>query len=123
MKQQITGQIAGLDVLNLDDGIVVNENTGQNTGHGVLYSYDEVEANDKGLVVLYVDNGTTEIADKGHDKGQSVPYNTRTVIDAESRQGAQYGNEVENRDAISSRETTRQLSDKIIELRSNHEHK
>lgn len=68
---------------------------------------------DKGLAVLYADNETTEIADKGHDKGQSVPYNTRAAVDDESGQSVQYGNGVGNRDAIASRETKRQLSDKV----------
>jgi len=34
------------------------------------------KGHDKGLVVLYVDNATTEIADKGHYIGQCVSYNS-----------------------------------------------
>ncbi|MBK9398590.1 MAG: hypothetical protein IPN55_15690 [Saprospiraceae bacterium] len=39
---------------------------------------------DKGLDVLYVANEPVEIVDKGQDKGQSVPYNTITVVSNES---------------------------------------
>jgi len=72
---------------------------------------------DKGLDVLYVANEPIEIADIGHDKGQSVLYNT--IADAgneeddDKGQSEQYGIRAGNKDAVASKETTNQLTDKV----------
>lgn len=71
---------------------------------------------DKGLDVPNVADTTIEIVDKGHDKGQSVLYNTIAVVGNEEvddkGQSEQYGIRNDNKDAVVSKENADQLTDK-----------